>query len=189
MISRAVELAMQLNSLERNSLYSLRDDTLLYVLFQIGKVKRHSLLEVVNDLRHRSLFRRIYTTALAGFGHPGVTPAERDSLASDYHYQPEMRRAAERKIAERLGVSEVHVNIYCPSPSMALKEADVPVEIAPGVVRSLADLGHPDVEGLKQKHAGIWRFYVFLKREAAVDRLQAGRICEEIIGHPNLLGA
>ena len=112
---------------------------------------------------------------------------ERDTLAAEYHFLPERRRAAEQRIAELLVTPESHVVIYCPSPAMALKEADVPVEIAPCVVRSLSNLGHPDVEGLQHKHAGIWRFYVFLRRGLEPMFPAAGRICEEVIGSPNLL--
>lgn len=186
MISRALELAMESGALTQYQLYSLRDDALLYVLKTIGD-DLPAVGDVVGDILERRLFKRVYTTTLAGLGRPGVLPSERDALAAEHHYQPERRRAAERRIAERLGVSESSVVIYCPSPKMALKEADVPVETAPGVVRSLSDLGHPDVEGLKQKHAEIWRFYVFLRRGLEPVFKQASRICEEIIGPPNQL--
>lgn len=188
MISRALELALQSSSFNRESLYSLRDDGLMSLLQQIGE-RSTSLGEVVSDFQNRRLYRRIYSTALQGFGRPGLSPTERDALAAEHHYRPDLRRAAERKIADRLGVADHRVVIYCPSPKMSLKEADVPVETAPGVVRSLGELGHPDVEALKQKHAGLWRFYVFLRRSPDVDRQAGGRVCEEIIGPPNLLAA
>jgi len=186
MISRAVELAIEAGRFRRDELYSLRDDGFLFQLQRIGG-DIPAVGEVVEDFLNRRLFQRVYSTALAGFGRPGLSMAERDALSAEHHYRPDLRRIAERKIADRLGIRENGVLVYCPSPTMALKEADVPVETAPGVVRRLSDLGHPDVEGLKQKHAGIWRFYVFLRRDAAVDKAKAGRVCEEIIGPPNLL--
>jgi uncharacterized protein len=186
MISRALELVMEAGAFTHEALYSLRDDSLLYVLGNIGK-ESNDVREVVGDLVERRLFKRVFTTTLASLGRPGVTPMERDVLAAEHHFLPDRRRAAERAIAERLSVKDSHVVIYCPSPTMALKEADVPVEIAPGVVRSLGELGHPDVEGLKQKHAGIWRFYVFMRRGHEAIFKRAGEVCEEVIGHPNQL--
>jgi len=187
MVSRALEMAFEAGQFETIFLWLMRDDTLLRHFEAVG-YEVPGVGEIVHGLLNRRLFKRVYTTTLTGFGRPGLLTAERDALAAEFHYDSKRRRTAERSIAERLGVAESHVIIYCPSPTMALKEADVPAEMAPGVVRSLADLGHPDVEGLKQKHAGIWRFYVFLKRDAPVDWRQAGLACEEVVGSPNLLG-
>jgi hypothetical protein len=165
MVSRALELAIERNGFRPEALYPLRDDTLLHDLWTLC-ANEPEILQIIGALLDRQLYRRIYMTTLAGFGRPGLSTAERDELATAYHYSPDSRRLAERRIADGLRLSESQVIIYCPSPTMALKEADMPVEIAPGVVRTLGDLGHPDVEGLKQKHAGLWRFYVFLKRDA-----------------------
>jgi uncharacterized protein len=185
MICKALEMAQDAGKLYKEILYPWGDEVLLYLLGYVA-AGIEGVDEVVTDFWSRRLFSRVYTTSLAGFGRPGVTPSERDALAADYHFHQDRRRAAERRIADRLGIPESRIIIYCPSPKMSLKEADVPVETAPGVVRSLGDLGHPDVDALKHKHAGLWRFYVFIRRGSA-DRTQAGKICEEIIGPPNLL--
>jgi HD superfamily phosphohydrolase len=184
MVSRVLELAMEAGRFTRDDLYPLRDDSLLHVLQTIAQ-DVPAIGEVVSDLIDRRLFKRVYFTTLASLGRPGLLPMERDALAAEHHYAPDRRRAAECRIAARLGVPERHVVIYCPSPTMALKEADVPVEIAPGVVHSLGELGHPDVEGLKQKHAGIWRFYVFMRRDHEALFQRAGDVSEEVVGHPN----
>ena len=81
-----------------------------------------------------------------------------------------------------LGAPESHVIVYCPSPKMSLKEADVPVEIAAGRVQTLDSLGHPDVSGLQEKHAGIWRFVVCVRREHLARRAALAEKCAEIIG-------
>ncbi|MFO0946396.1 MAG: HD domain-containing protein [Planctomycetota bacterium] len=186
MVSRALELAMASQHFASEELYSLRDDSLLARLGQLGS-PRDGWRDVLEDLESRRLYKRVYFLTLEGFGRPGLSELERDALAMKYHTDLEQRRSAERWLAEQLGVPEAHVILYCPSPRMSLKEADVPVEVSPGVVQPLASLEHPDVKALTEKHRGLWRLYVCLRRDHGPLFARAGELCEQLLGHPNQL--
>lgn len=186
MVSRALELALASGRFERSSLYELRDDSLLYQLHLIsGEVP--GLADVLSDLSSRHLYKRVYFLTLEGLGRPGLSNSQRDQLAQRFHTDPAARQQVEVTIAERLGIPESHVIIYCPSPKMQLKEADVPVEVSPGEVRPLSSLGHPDVSALTEKHRGLWRFYVLVRRNCPAATNRIGEVCEEAIGFPNQL--
>ena len=187
MVSRALELALASGRFKREELYRLRDDSLLERLTQLAKVVDW-LGDVVDDLRRRRLYKRVYLLTMEGFGRAGLSGEDRDALAQRFHSDLENRRLVERDIAEKLGVPEAHLIVYCPSPRMALKEADVPVEVAPGEVLPLSSLRHPDVEALKEKHRGLWRFYVCMRKDHRDKSADASRCCEQVIGHPNQLG-
>lgn len=186
MVSRALELAMASGKFAAEELYSLRDDSLLARLGQLGS-PRDGWREVLDDLEARRLYKRVYFVTLEGFGRPGLSEDQRDTLARKFHSDLEQRRGAEQWLADRLGIPEAHVILYCPSPKMSLKEADVPVEVSPGVVRPLASLEHPDVKALEEKHRGLWRLYVCLRRDHAPLFAKAGEHCEFLLGHANQL--
>ncbi|MGL4462399.1 MAG: hypothetical protein ACRC1K_09600, partial [Planctomycetia bacterium] len=187
MVSRALELALAAGAMRREELDGLRDDAFLYRLEQLGPSVT-GLSDVVGDLTRRRLYKRVYLLALGGFGGFGVDDAARDKLATKYHADLANRNELERRIADRLKIPESHVVVYCPSARMSLKEADVPVEVAPGRVEPLSALRHPDVAALSEKHRGLWRFYVFLRQDHAVKFRDAGEACEEEIGLANQLG-
>jgi HD superfamily phosphohydrolase len=184
MVSRAVELALASGGLSIEELYELRDDALLDRLSRLGS-RVDGLEDLMEDLSARRLYRRAYALAAEGPGRPGLAPEEQSALASAYHEDVARRREVERRLAERLGVAESHVILYCPAARMQLKEADVPVEVARGRVAPLSSLHHPDVESLAAKHRGLWRFYVLLSRRdsSLMDRLAAH--CAEEFGFPN----
>lgn len=186
MISRALELALAAGALQREELYVLRDDSFLWMLAQRAD-QVPGLADLLDDLGARRLYRRVYALGLEGLGRPGIKSVERDSLVARFHSDATSREELERSIAERIRVPVGHVIVYCPSREMALKEADVPVELSPGRVQPLSSLGHPDVDALSQKHQGLWRFLVCLRREHADHMTAAGRVCEELIGHDNQL--
>jgi uncharacterized protein len=187
MVSRALELALEAGVLCREDLYALRDDSLLDRLATAEPRRAPGAAALARDVLDRRLCRRVYQLGLAGLGREGATPAQRDALAAEHHFDPARRRAAERTLATRWGVPESDVIVYCPAPSMAMKEADVPVEIAPGTVRPLSDLGHPDVAGLREKHAGLWRLLVCVRRPTAEKIPDPGAACAELFGQPNQL--
>lgn len=188
MVSRALELALEAGAFKRAQLYSLRDDSLLYELWLI-RDKVAGVADVLEDLDRRRLYQRVYLLTLEGLSRPGISNSQRDQLSLLFHSDVQHRRSVEQQIADRLGVPAAHVIIYCPSPKMQLKEADVPVEVAEGEVRPLASLGHPDVDALKEKHRGLWRFYVLLRRQDCELAGRASEICEELIGYRNQLGS
>lgn len=184
MVSRALEMVLESGAFDRAELYALRDDSFLARLEQLRDAVP-GLGDVLDDLATRRLYRRVYLLTLAGLGREGLSGPERDRLAERFHSDTAGRRRVERQIAAELGIPEAHVLIYCPAPDMALKEADVPVEVAPGEVRPLAELGHPDVSALREKHRGLWRFYVCLRRDHASLAARAGAVAANAIGHPN----
>lgn len=186
MISRALELALDAGVLTKTDLYGLRDDSLLD-RFQAPARSAPGLQDLGDDLQGRQLYKRVYFLTVAAFGRPGVTDAKRDQLARDFHFNTAHRRRTEQQLADALGTPESHLIIYCPSPKMQLKEADVPVEVVPGVAQPLSSLGHPDVEALKEKHRGLWRLYVLMRRSDTALHAKAAKLCEPIFGEPNQL--
>ena len=186
MISRALELALGAGVFTQTELYDLRDDSLLARLAELA-ARVEGLADLLGDLFSRRLYRRAYLLTAEGFGTPGLREEQRDALAARYHSDLAGRQAAEAQIAAQLGAPPAHVIIYCPSPKMALKEANVPVELSPGDIRPLSALGHPDVAALEEKHRGLWRFYVCLRREHADKLDRISPFCEELFGHPNQL--
>lgn len=183
MVSRAVELALEQGLLSMDELHELRDDSLLDRL-TVRAERDPGIAGILTDLGARRLYQRVYTLTAAGFGRPGLTSGEQDALARDYHLDLPRRRAAERQIADSLGIPEAEVIVYCPDPDMSLKEADVLVEVSPDRVQILSELGHPDITALTEKHRGLWKFYVCLRRTRATLADRAASICAEHFGHP-----
>ncbi len=186
MLSRAVELCLSAGLLNQRTLYDLGDETLLARLAGF-EAKVDGLSHLLGDLRARKLYRRVYTTSLSAFGGPGINRDEQLALAQRYHFDTAHRQSAEHALAGTLGVSPADVIIYCPSPEMSLKEADVPVELEPGVIKPLSALNHPDVSALTEKHRGLWKFMVCLRRDDAINHRHASRLAEQTFGFPNLL--
>lgn len=186
MISRALELAMEAGLVAKEDLRQLRDDSFLALLSRVSADA--GIADLMTDLERRRLYQRVYLLALQSVHCPGIGEGERDQLVHDYHDHAGRRRQLERSIAQEFALPESHVIVYCPSGSMALKEADVLVETSTGEVRPLSDLAHPDVDALSQKHRGLWRFYVCLRRDDA-ERIGAevGKRCQALIGFPNQL--
>jgi hypothetical protein len=184
MISKSLELALEAEVIRRQDLFHWRDDVLLDRLEQAGQTQTH-LGDIMGDLLARRLYVPVYSLTLAGLGRPGIDFSQRDELASRYHADPTARRTGEQQLAGQLGVPESHVIIYCPSPRMSLKEANVAVETGPGCLSRLSDLHHPDVEALTQKHLHIWRFFVLVRKTLGVKNERATTCCEEYFGIPN----
>lgn len=186
MVSRILELALAHGEIRREELTDLRDDGLFAVLRERTH-RDSSLAELLEDLNARRLFKRVYSLGLSAFGRPGVDGDVQETLSRRFHEDLAARKEAEEAIAADLGIPAEHVIVYCPSPKMSLKEADVPVEVEPGKVVALSSLGHPDVDALRAKHRGLWRLVVCIRQDHA-DRLRAaGKSCENVIGYANQL--
>jgi hypothetical protein len=184
MVSRALELAMTAEQISVTDLYELRDDSLLYRLSCIAE-SVEGLDDLMSDWSSRRLYRRAYSLSAEGLGRPGLDLVSQDKLAADFHHDLANRHAAELELSRRLNVPKSHVIIYCPSPRMQLKEADVPVEIVSGMVEPLSQVHHPDVEALAAKHRGLWRFYVLVRRQDEALAPRAGEECAAFFGHAN----
>ncbi len=179
MISRAVEHAVA-RGLRKSDLFDLRDDSLLLRLRErYGKSREIAAL--LDRLDRRSIHRAAYLLT------PAVGLDRESELVARFHRnETGERERVEREVARALGVGPPGVIVYCPSPSMALKEADVRVHVDPRAPRSLAEMRNPEVEVLKEKHRALWRFLVLLDRELPdAVRRRAGALCEEIFGARN----
>lgn len=188
MVSRALELALRAGLLQPQELYSLQDESFLYLLHERG-AQVPGVRELVEDLWSRRLYKRVYFLTLEQPGRPGIPLEAQRELVERYHFNRQgAREEAERRLARRLRLPEHAVILYCPSPQMALKEAEVLVQWSPHrPAGPLAELGQPDVAQLQQRHRHLWRFYVCLRRDALERAERAGELCEELFGWPNLL--
>lgn len=187
MISKALELAMLQGRIKLEDLFELRDDSFLYLLRT--RPRNRAVTDLVDAVESRRLYKRVYFLALKqNESRGGINPEEQRTLEERYHYNTgNARTLAESEIAEKLGIPEGSVIIYCPSASMALKEAAVPVKVDENPPRSLADFRNPEIKTLTDKHRRLWRLFVCLNR-AYEDRFErAGRVCEELFGHKNML--
>jgi HD superfamily phosphohydrolase len=176
MISRAVEHAVE-DGLRKRDLYVLRDDSLLYALRERFSASP-DVRFLLDRLDRRSLHRAAYVLT------PSIGYAAQSDLVARFHRNESgERERAEREIAGILRLPSAAVIVYCPSPAMALKEADVRVHVDPDAPRSLAEMRDPDVELLKEKHRALWRFYVFLDRELPPRAFErAASAAAEVIG-------
>lgn len=176
MISRAVEHAVA-HGFRKRDLYSLRDDSLLYVLRErFGALP--DVASLLEKLERRSIHRAAFVLT------PAIGLDAQSDLVARYHRNESgERERTEREIAGALRVPSSAVIVYCPSPSMALKEADVWVHVDPEAPRSLAEMRNPEVEFLKEKHRALWRFYVLLDRELSPRQFaRAAAAAAEILG-------
>lgn len=185
MISRAVELAMSRGQLTASDLCDLRDDALLDRLARM-RLGPERLGDLIEDLLGRQLYRPVYFLTAEAPGRGGLSPADQEQFAADYHEDSQQRQATERSLATALGVAESHVILYCPSAKMQRKEADVLVEVSPGRVDALSELSHPDVEALSAKHRGLWRFAVLISRRDSAIHDRAARWCQETFGRRSM---
>jgi len=184
MISRAVEHAVA-NGFRKSDLFSLRDDSLLFLLRErFGGLP--DVIALLDRLDRRSIHRAAYVLT------PSIGFEAQSDLVARFHNvhggaaarnESGERERAEREIAGALRVPPSAVIVYCPSPAMALKEADVYVHVDPKAPRSLAEMRNPEVEFLKEKHRALWRFYVLVDRELPARVLaRAADVARDVIG-------
>ena len=86
-------------------------------------------------------------------------------VVSRFHHDVEAREAAETTIARASGIRPHEIIIYCPSFGMSLAEAEVPVRLDQGGIQPLSDSNNEEIRILKEKHKGLWKFYVLIDRD------------------------
>lgn len=187
MISKALEMALELARIKLEDLFELRDDSFLYVLRT--KAHNRAVSNLVEAVEHRQLYKRVYYLSLQlSESRGGITEQDQQTLEKLYYFNDQgARTKAERELAERLKVPEGAVIIYCPSAAMALKEASVPVKIDDAAPRSLRDFQNPEIKTLTNKHRYLWRFFVCINRNYEDRFERASNYCEELFGHRNML--
>jgi HD superfamily phosphohydrolase len=161
LVERAVALGLQFDELRDRT-----DEGLLGHLESRYAPRDPVLARLLDGFRARRLPKRAFV-----LGRDVPEELQRE-LVRRFHADRSERERVEAELERECGLEPGDVLLYCPSPRMALKEAQVLVEVDAGPPRSLADLQLPEVEDLLEKHRDLWRFYAFVdpgKRERAAE--------------------
>ena len=97
------------------------------------------------------------------------------------------RGKMEKRLARHLGIPASAIILYAPDTHMRLKEAKVLVRINAGELVSLADIKHPELEALHNRHRALWKFFLFMSPKYESQYIKASRFLENEIGLPNQL--
>lgn len=181
MISKAVELSLDEGRISLQLLAEMDDWSLLH---ELG-VSRHPVVSHLSQMiRERRLYKRCYILHRDAAVCDAAVVSQ---LSPIYHYDTEARAQAESELCRICGLQEGQIIIYCPSPDMQLKEADIPIIGGPRHARSLADVAErsSELQVLIDAHRRLWRFYVFVSPEASERLGQVARVCEDYFGFAN----
>ncbi|RMG06893.1 MAG: HD domain-containing protein [Planctomycetota bacterium] len=180
LVSKLVERAVAAG-LTLEDLYPLGDETLIELLARRYGPGDPIVARGVDDLRARRLPKRAYVLTRT------IGSARQGELIARFHADAEARARCERQLEEALDLPPGAVIVYCPGPDMALKEADIPVEVADGRLCTLSSLNLREVDDLLEKHRDLWKFYVLIAARHADRRAALAAACEERFGIPNAL--
>jgi len=185
MISKAVEAALCEGEISLETLAEMDDWSLLNRLLT-SKVPLAGRL--ADMIRRRSLYKRCYILHREALclDSGNVTDVV-SQLAPVYHFDTAARGRAESDLCAESGLQEGQLIVYCPSPDMQLKEADVPITGYPGEAKSLKDVAprSSELRVLMDAHRRLWRFYVFISPDAYDKAQTVARVCEEYFGFRN----
>jgi hypothetical protein len=187
MISKALEMAIDLGRITLEDLFELRDDSFLYLLRT--RTRNGSVTRLVEAVESRRLYKRVYFLTLQqSEARGGITHTQQQVLEQRYHYNKDNARTVlEQELTKRLRLPQGALIIYCPSAKMALKEAAMLVKVDNYAPRSLRDFQNPEIRNLTDKHRHLWRFFVCIDPAYAERFEHASHLCEELFGHPNML--
>jgi uncharacterized protein len=158
MISKAVELALR-DGLDSRELWALKDETLLWVLRE-RYGRNPAIAHLVSCLEEHRIYKASFVATV------DVGEAREQELVRRFHDNASERDAAEKEIAAAAGLDPRQVIIYCPSVSMSLPEAEVPVRLENGRTIPLSGSNNEEIRILKDKHRALWRFFLFVDRAA-----------------------
>lgn len=179
MVSRMVERAVD-RGLRLEELYRLQDQELFWMLDQ--RLDDDPVFDrLLARFRTRSLYKRCYLLTRQ------IPPPVQAELIRGYHEDRLQRERVEAELERRAGLDPGDLIIYCPTAGMALKEANIAVDVG-GRVQSLASLKLPEVDTLLEKHRQLWRFYVFIAAERQQQSARVASLAEAMVGEPNQLG-
>src|SRR5438309_5804794 len=157
MISKAVELALR-EGMSIEELRTLRDETLIWMLRELY-TRNPTIAHLLNRLDSRQLYRACHVLTTE------IGEKRRLEIVTRFHHDLEARDAAETTIARASGIQPHEIIIYCPSFGMSLAEAEVPVRLDRGGIQPLSDSNNEEIRILKEKHKGLWKFYVLIDRD------------------------
>lgn len=187
MLSRLLEALLAAKAFQAEELYTLRDDAFVFLVEQrIAHIPQFKPL--LQAFLARRLYKRVYMVARhpLDLAKPGDQYMER--FQREFHLNERgARNRLERRLAKHLGIPESAVILYAPETDMRLKEARVNVRIDAGPLRSLSHIHHPELEGLRNRHRAIWRFFLFMDPAYEDKFVKASRFMEREIGLPNQL--
>jgi HD superfamily phosphohydrolase len=157
MISKAVELALH-EGFTVEELRSLRDETLIWTLRELY-TRNSAVSHLLNRLDSRQLYKACYVLTTE------VGEKRRQDVVDRFHHDLEAREAAEKTIARASGIQPHEIIIYCPSFGMQLSEAEVPARLEGGRILPLSASNNEEIRILKDKHKGLWKFFVLIDRD------------------------
>lgn len=181
LVSKLVERAVA-RGLALADLFALSDVGLLDLLERRHAPHDPVLARLLDDLRGRRLPKRAYVLTRR------IGPERQAELVARFHEDRAERERVEAELEREAGLAPGDAIVYCPAPGMALKEADVPVEVDGGALRSLEDLARPDIEHLRERHRDLWRFYVLVGAGSVDRRAALEAACAARFGAPSELG-
>ena len=172
MISKAVELALDGGHLDEPDLLLLNDWTLLDRLSRCGD----AAAGLAARLARRDLLKRGYVVSARSVDAP-----QRSALVRRFHEARAERHAAERVLAEQLGLADGEVIVYCPALTV-MKEASARVVTSSGIgaLNDSDDAGSAEILALQARYAQLWRLYVFVPATCAA---RAASLAAELFGH------
>ena len=174
MISKAVELALR-EGLTVEELRTLRDETLLWTLRQLY-TRNSTIAHLLNRLESRQLYRACYVLTTE------IGEKRRQEVVGRFHHDLDAREAAEKTIALGSGIQPHEIIIYCPSFGMSLSEAEVPARLDRGRILPLSASNNEEIRILKDKHKGLWKFFVLIDRDAWDRRDRVSSAAAKYIG-------
>jgi uncharacterized protein len=156
MISKAVELALR-EGLSVEQLRTLRDETLIWTLRE-RNAKNSTIAHLLSRLEARQLYRACYVLTTE------IGEQRRQDIVTRFHYDLKERETAEEAIAREAGIQPHEIIIYCPSFGMSLSEAEVPARLMGDRILPLSASNNEEIRILKDKHEGLWKFFVLIDR-------------------------
>jgi HD superfamily phosphohydrolase len=174
MISKAVELALR-EGLVAEELRTLRDETLIWML-QAIYTRNATIGHLLNRLESRQLFRACYVLTTE------IGEKRRQEIVGRFHHDLEAREAAEKTIARASGIQPHEIIIYCPSFGMSLSEAEVPARLDRDQILPLSASNNEEIRILKDKHKGLWKFFVLIDRDVWDRRERVSSATAQYIG-------
>src|SRR6516162_4378991 len=174
MISKAVELALR-EGMSAEELRTLKDETLIWTLRELY-TRNPTIAHLLGRLESRQLYRACYVLTNE------IGEKRRQEIVGRFHHDLEAREAAEKTIARGSGVQPHEIIIYCPSFGMSLSEAEVPARLDRGQILPLSASNNEEIRILKDKHKGLWKFFVLIDRDVWDRRDRVSSATAQYIG-------